>query len=438
MENSFKDFHNNFETIYSWNLTFLQKAQVLYPKSVEELKNIILILKKEKKNFAIKTGKCSYDSKSISSQKSPIIISLKNFNKIKELNVEKNYICVESGIKISEIIESIFQKNISLYAIPGGEHVTIGGAIGGNVFGKDSKNSNTSFGDSIISLKIISYDGEVREINKENKDFFNFVGSFGFFGLILEAKIKTKQIISPNLEFSSLYLKNIEEVLNELDKQDSDYKYVQLDPFFRKSNFGLVFKASYHQNRKNLFKKRLFNSNFLERFFFKISSFFVNSLTWKIFYFLFFYLNKNKKKIINIHNFHYASKYKHMIPLICKGGLKEYEIIGKNNFKIIFDEIKNFIIFNKIIPIYIIMKKHFKSKNDFFYSFNDDGYSLAFAFSKSKFDLHKAKKFKEIVEKHNLRVNLTKTDDFRLNFDSFDKENIFISRYKEIIMENFK
>ena len=47
-------------------------------------------------------------------------------------------------------------------------------------------------------------------------------------------------------------------------------------------------------------------------------------------------------------------------------------------------------------------------------------------------------RFWEIVEKHNLRVNLTKTDDFRLNFDSFDKENIFISRYKEIIMENFK
>ena len=43
---------------------------------------------------------------------------------------------------------------------------------------------------------------------------------------------------------------------------------------------------------------------------------------------------------MNIHNFHYASKYKHMIPLICRGGLKEYEIIGKLKFNLIFDEIK--------------------------------------------------------------------------------------------------
>ena len=146
-------------------------------------------------------------------------------------------------------------------------------------------------------------------------------------------------------------------------------------------------------------------------------------------------MNKNKKKIINVHNFHYASKYKHMIPLMCKNGLKEYEIIGRKNFKIIIDEIKNFIILNKITPIYIVVKKHFKSRDNFYYSFNDNGYSFAFSFSKNKFGSGKMKQFQELVEKHNLKVNLTKTDDFRLTSDYFGNENIFMSKYKEINLE---
>ena len=84
------------------------------------------------------------------------------------------------------------------------------------------------------------------------------------------------------------------------------------------------------------------------------------------------------------------------------------------------------------------MKKHFKSKQGYFYSFNDDGYSISFAFNKKNFNSKKILEFKDIVEKYNLKVNLTKTDDFKLNLNSLDKNNMFMSRYKEIMMGNTK
>ena len=82
------------------------------------------------------------------------------------------------------------------------------------------------------------------------------------------------------------------------------------------------------------------------------------------------------------------------------------------------------------------MKKHFKSKQEYFYSFNDNGYSISFAFSKKNFNSEKIIQFKDIVEKYNLKVNLTKTDDFKLSLKSLSKNSIFMSRYKEIMMEN--
>ena len=99
---------------------------------------------------------------------------------------------------------------------------------------------------------------------------------------------------------------------------------------------------------------------------FKISSFFLNFILWKIFYKVFFLLNKNKKNYMDIHNFHYKSKYKHMVPLISKGGLLDYEILIEKNFNNLFLEIQNFLSKNNLIPIYIIIKKIYKSRKKVF------------------------------------------------------------------------
>ena len=56
---------------------------------------------------------------------------------------------------------------------------------------------------------------------------------------------------------------------------------------------------------------------------------FLLAITWKIFYRVFFKLNNNKKKYVDVHNFHYVSKYKHMVPLISKKVLIDYEVLIK-------------------------------------------------------------------------------------------------------------
>ena len=86
-----KKFDIKVKKINSWNLTYCQKALVVYPLNLKELKDIIKILKKKKKTFIIKTGECSYDSKSILFDDNGIVVSLKNFNKIIKLNKKKKF-----------------------------------------------------------------------------------------------------------------------------------------------------------------------------------------------------------------------------------------------------------------------------------------------------------------------------------------------------------
>ena len=115
--------------ISSWNLTYSQRAQIIYPSNINELKEIIKFSKKNKKTLTIRTGECSYDSKSISPVENGMIISLKKFNKIIKINKKNKTISVGAGAKISDIIYSLKKKNLTLYSVPGGEHVSIGATI---------------------------------------------------------------------------------------------------------------------------------------------------------------------------------------------------------------------------------------------------------------------------------------------------------------------
>ena len=436
MSDTFKNFDLEVKKINSWNLTYSQKATIIYPTKLKELKKIIKILKKIKKNFIIRTGKCSYDSKSILSDKNGIIISLRKFNKIIHVNKKKKTVSVESGAKVSDVIYRLKRSNLTLFSVPGGDNISIGGAISANVIGKDSNQLFGSFGDTIKYLKIISYKGVVKELNNNSARFNKYIGSFGMFGIILEAKIKTKKIISNNLLIETQILKNITEVKKELKKSD-EYKYVQIDPFFRKNNFAIIVKGNHVDNSKNNYKRKNLKANFIEILLFRISSFFVNFIIWKIFYKIFFALNGNKKRIVDIHNFHYNSKYKHMVPLICKGGLIDYEILIQKNFNRLFLEIKNFLTENNLAPIYIIVKKLFKSKKKFFYSFNNNAYSIAISFRLNNLKNEKKNKFELLLKKRKLLLNLSKTDSkfIKKTKEICSKENkIFMSLYKKMLI----
>ena len=319
------------EKISSWNNTLSSRAKVYYPENIEELKIILSKIRKNKKKYIIKTGGCSYDSKSINPNFDTYVISMKKFNKLIKINKKKGSIYVQAGTLVCDIIKKIKQFNYSLHSVPGGEKISVGGAISANVIGKDSNSKIAAFGDTILKLVVLDSKNRILKISSKNKSFRNYIGSFGTSGIILECEIKLKKIISNNLVLKSKILKNLNEVKKDL-KLISDYKYIQIDPFFREKNFAISFFSNYLNLNKNLYKNISLKSMILEKLFFKFSGYFINNFTWRIFYSLFFYFNKLKSETIDLHNFHYPSKYKHLIPLAFKRGINDYEILINKNF----------------------------------------------------------------------------------------------------------
>ena len=158
--------------ISSWDRQYQIKAKVIYPKSIKNLKNIINNLKKKNKTYIIRTGECSYNSKSIPANSNTFVISLINLNRI--ISVSQKAIEVEAGALIRDIINKIKFRKLSLYSVPGGSEISLGGAISANVIGKDSNPTFACFGDTIERLDVLKDDGSIISL-KKNKNLFTSI-----------------------------------------------------------------------------------------------------------------------------------------------------------------------------------------------------------------------------------------------------------------------
>ena len=421
------------EIVKSWNNTLSNKAVIIYPKSIDKLTKLIKLLDKNKKKYLLRTGSCSYDSKSINPDIETFIISLKYINKILKIDLKNKTIDIESGALIADIVKKIKNKNLALYSVPGGNKISIGGAISANVIGKDSSASVASFGDALLGLHVLKKDGKIKKLMRGNKNFYKFIGAFGLEGIIIRAKLKVKKTITQNLRVKSKILKSIKNIKDDFDI-NSDYHYIQIDPFFRKENFAVSFRGYYCNLKDNLYKKINLNAYKVEEIIFKVLGKFINLYTWKIFYKLFFLFNSKLNKVIDIHNFHYSSKYKHLIPLVFKNGLLDYEILIKKNFSITVKRLINFLKKNEIYPTYIIVKKIYKSKDKYRNQFNENGFSFAISFNKSHLKPETINSLMIFLKKSKLKINLSKTDDKFVNFKK-DDNYLFSSLYKKMLLD---
>ena len=158
---------------------------------------------------------------------------------------KKNTVNIQAGTKITDLLFDLKKENLSIFSVPGGVHITVGGAISANAIGKDSSKNFASFGDSVKSLKVMMHSGIIKNFKSNSKNFRQFIGSFGFFGIILSAEIKLKKIESQNLILINRKINSYPELQILLNKKVA-YKYAQIDPFLRKSNLGIFFLCKFY------------------------------------------------------------------------------------------------------------------------------------------------------------------------------------------------
>jgi xylitol oxidase len=165
------------EKLRNWagNLEY-STNKVYYPKSVEEVQQLV---KKYSKQKVLGTRHCF---NTIADSKDNFI-SLKDMNKVVALDANAHTVTVEGGMKYGELCPWLNDKGFALHNLASLPHISVAGAITTATHGSGVKNGNLAT--AVSALEIVTADGSVINLSKKDGEkFYAAVVGLGAIGVI--------------------------------------------------------------------------------------------------------------------------------------------------------------------------------------------------------------------------------------------------------------
>ncbi|WP_243796034.1 FAD-binding oxidoreductase [Saccharopolyspora gloriosae] len=154
------------------------------------------------------------------------VIDMTALNRIHDIDPDKAVVDVDAGVSLDQLMKAALPHGLWVPVLPGTRQVTIGGAIGCDIHGKNH-HSHGSFGNHVVSMDLLTADGEVRTLTPDGEGselFWATVGGVGLTGIVLRAKVKMKRTESAYFIVDADRTKDLDETL-ELFSNGSDMNY---------------------------------------------------------------------------------------------------------------------------------------------------------------------------------------------------------------------
>jgi len=413
------------EVYYNWGRNSKIKPKIISPKNYNELKKII-----KNKNFIVQGNKRSYGDVALNKK---LLISMKNFNQIKYFNKKKGIIEIESGVLLKDLITKITDYKWFVPITPGTKYVSLGGMVANNIHGKNIINNQLKH--FIKEIKLLKTNKKIVICSKKkNKKIFDLtVGGYGLTGIIISITLKLKKISSLFLDQKILEFNNYKQFFSMTNCENNyEYSVYWIDNFSEKNIQGLNY-LSKHSNKKFqnnvLIKDKKINlfSYLISKII--IKNYYISKLINLVF-------RKYKKifysRLVDYNEAFYPQDYyTDWNKIYGNNGFFEIQfIIPKKIFIKILGEISFFFKKNKIFSPFIVFKKY--SENGKYLNFSGKGYSISFDFEINKNKKKIEKFFNSLFLKNKLKVNFAKdlitNKKNAYNYPEFKNFKIEISR----------
>ena len=348
------------------------------------------------------------------------IFSTHRLNKFISFDRINGVIECEAGVLLSDILEVCVPQGYFLHVTPGTKYVSVGGAIASDVHGKNH-HAEGCFSEFVRSFQLMKEDGEVILCSRdENKEiFWATIGGMGLTGIIISASIKLKNIESTYIRQESIKAENLDEIFQLFEESESwTYTVAWIDCLQKGKNIGRsilmrgehALKAELPSNLQKAALKP--KKKFIPTIPFYFPGFVLNSLTIKIFNWLYF--NKQTKK--EIHNYIDYETFFYPLDVINnwnriygKKGFIQYQmVIPKEKGKEGMTKILEAIAKSGNGSFLAVLKLFGKNNPEAYNSFPVEGYTLALDFKVNNKLKKLVKQLDQIVEDYGGRIYLTK------------------------------
>ncbi|MDN8579340.1 FAD-binding oxidoreductase [Corynebacterium bovis] len=125
-----------------------------------------------------------------------LVVDMQDLNRIHSIDPDTALVDVDAGVTLDQLMKAALPHGLWVPVLPGTRQVTIGGAIGPDIHGKNHHSAG-SFGNHVASMELLVADGRILHLEPEGSPddptgelFWATVGGMGLTGIILRATIR--------------------------------------------------------------------------------------------------------------------------------------------------------------------------------------------------------------------------------------------------------
>jgi decaprenylphospho-beta-D-ribofuranose 2-oxidase len=156
-----------------------------------------------------------------------LVIDMTGLDRIHRIDVDEAVVDVDAGISLDTLLRRVVPLGLWVPVLPGTRQVTVGGAIAADIHG-GNHHTQGSFTHHVLSLDLLTADGEIRTIDRTGPDrdlFWATAGGMGLTGVVLRATIRLDRVETSYFLADVEQAQDFDELLERLQRNDEKYTY---------------------------------------------------------------------------------------------------------------------------------------------------------------------------------------------------------------------
>jgi len=230
---------------WNWARTYRCRPDLyVEPDSLESLRSLLTDV--NRRQLKIRVIGCGHSPSSLA-MSNQVLVSMKHFNKILEIDAANKEIHCESGVLLSQLNDILPQHNLSLPVQGSVSNLTIGGVVSTATHGSGVKFGSIS--SYVRSMTLMTLTGEINEykLDGDDDDLFRCLTcSLGTFGVILSLRLQVSSLFYLELNQNPLEFRSFLNTLPVLYTSSDHFRYM----WYPHTNHGIAYHLTRIQPRQ--------------------------------------------------------------------------------------------------------------------------------------------------------------------------------------------
>lgn len=207
-------------SVSGWGRTAPSTARLIRPRSPEEAVAALQACG-ERGGIARGLGRAYGDA---AQNAGGAVLDMTGMDRVHAIDADAGTVLCDAGVSLHRLMEVLLPLGWFVPVTPGTRYVTVGGAIGTDIHGKNHHGSG-SFSRHVMAVELLTADGTVQAVERGTPLFDATAGGMGLTGVILAATLQLQPVETSLMTVDTERATDLDDLMARLTATDHRYRY---------------------------------------------------------------------------------------------------------------------------------------------------------------------------------------------------------------------